>query len=110
MAIDPDWGDGSLHEMMILLEPASPMPGGLDRARKHYDRALELSGGTRAGTYTSLATAVSVSEQKRDEFVELMGKALEVDASADPENQLANLYAQEQARFYLDHLDDLFAF
>jgi len=37
-----------------------------------------------------------------------MNKALEVDADAYPENQLSNLYSQEQAQFYLDHLDDLF--
>jgi tetratricopeptide (TPR) repeat protein len=109
LELDEDWEAGSLHEMMVLLEPSSPMPGGLDRARKHFERAIELSGGSRAGTFVSLATAVSVSEQNREEFVALMHKALAVDASSDPENQLANLYAQEQARFYLEHTGDLFA-
>jgi tetratricopeptide (TPR) repeat protein len=108
--LDEDWGGGSLHEMMVLLEPSSPMPGGLERARKHYERALELSGGSRAGTYVSLATSVSVAEQNREEFVELLQRALQVDASASPDGQLANLYAQEQAAFYLQHVDDLFAF
>ena len=30
------------------------------------------------------------------------------DASKYPDDELANLYAQEQARFYLEHVDDLF--
>jgi tetratricopeptide (TPR) repeat protein len=110
LELDEDWGDGSIHEMMVLLEPSLPMPGGLERAREHYAKALAQSGGARAGTHVSLGTSVSITEQNREEFVELMGKALEVDPDADPDNQLANLYAQEQARFYLAHLDDFFAF
>ncbi|MEZ4321949.1 MAG: TRAP transporter TatT component family protein [Myxococcota bacterium] len=108
LELDEDWSKGSLHDMMILLEPNTPMPGGLDRAREHYTRALELSGGSLASPYVSLATSVSYSNQDKDEFVELMEKALEIDPAASPEDQLANLYAQAQARFYLDHLDDLF--
>jgi len=108
LVLDEDWGKGALHDMMVLLEPNSPMPGGLDRAREHFERAVELSNGTLASPYVSLGTSVSYSEQKKDEFVELMEKALEVDPLASPEDQLANLYAQAQARFYLDHLDDLF--
>lgn len=106
--LEPDWEKGSLDEMLILLEPSMPMPGGLDRARDHYERAVKLSDGSRASTHVSLATSVSVTTQNKQEFVDLMEKALAIDASADPENQLATLYAQEQARFYLDHLDDLF--
>jgi len=107
-ALNPDWDHGSLHEMMVLVEPNLPMPGGLERAREHYEVAVELSQGTRASPHLSLAVSVSVSQQNRDEFVSLMNKALEVDADAYPENQLSNLYSQEQAQFYLDHLDDLF--
>jgi hypothetical protein len=56
----------------------------------------------------SLATSVSVTTQDRAEFERLLEQALEIDASKDPDSQLANLYAQEQARFYLSHVEDLF--
>jgi len=108
LALDEDWDSGSIHDVMILLEPSLPMPAGIERAVAHYDRAVELAGGTRASPYVSLGTSVTVTTQDRQEFVSLMEKALEVDVSAHPEGQLANLYAQEQARFYLEHLDDLF--
>ncbi len=108
LALDEAWGKGSFHDLMIQLEPSLPMPGGLDRARTHYERELALAGGTLAGPHVSLATSVSITTQNREEFEDLMMKALAVDASKSPEDQLANLYAQEQARFYLDHVDDLF--
>lgn len=108
LALDEDWDKGSLHDLMILLEPSLPMPGGYERAREHFERAVELADGTRASPYVSLATSVSIYTQDREEFEALLSKALEIDASKSPEDQLANLYAQEQARFYLDHVDDLF--
>lgn len=106
--LDEDWDRGSLHDLMVLLEPSLPMPGGNERAREHFERALELADGTRASPYVSLATSVSVTQQDRAEFTSLMEKALAVDPLASKPDELANLYAQEQARFYLDHLDDLF--
>lgn len=108
LALDESWAKGSLHGIAIMLEPSLPMPGGLDRARTHYKRALELADGTLASPYVSLATSVSVVEQNRKEFVELMNLALAVDVSASPDDQLANLYAQKQARYYLENLDEMF--
>jgi len=108
LELDEDWSDGSLHDLAILLEPSLPMPGGLDRARTHYERAIELADGRLASPYVSLGTSVSVVEQKKEEFVQLMELAIAVDIAANPDAQLANLYAQEQARYYLNHLDYLF--
>jgi predicted anti-sigma-YlaC factor YlaD len=108
LELDEDWDRGSLHEVMISLETALPMPGGADRARTHFERAVELSGGLRASPYVSLASSVSVSDQKRDEFEQLLRTALEVDIDAHPPDRLANAYAQDRARFLVDHIDDLF--
>jgi len=108
LELDESWDHGSLEDLMIQLEPSLPEPGGLDRARKHFERAVELAQGTRASPYVSMATSVSVFTQDRKEFVDLLNKALQIDVSKYPDDELANLYAQEQARFYLAHVDDLF--
>jgi len=108
LELDEAWSAGALHDLAIMMEPSLPMPGGLDRARSHYARAVELAEGRLASPHVSLATSVSVVEQNKEEFVKMMGLALEVDVAASPDDQLANMYAQEQARYYLQHLDDLF--
>ena len=108
LELDPEWEDGSIHDMLIVVEPSMPMPGGDERAREHFRRAVELSDGRRASPYVSLATTVSVAEQDREEFVSLLESALAVDPDISPADRLANLYAQAQARYYLDHIDDLF--
>jgi hypothetical protein len=38
----------------------------------------------------------------------MLTQALHIDVDGDPSFRLANILAQDQARFLLDHLDDLF--
>lgn len=108
LELDAAWGGGSFHELSIALEPSSPIPGGIQRAREHFNKAIELNKGTRASTYVSLATSVSIMEQNKEEFISLMNQALSIDPEANPEEMLATIYAQEQAQYYLDHIDNFF--
>jgi hypothetical protein len=65
LALDESYEQGALHEAMIILEALPPAMGGsAERARTHFQRAVELSGGVRAGPYVTLASTVSVQSQK----------------------------------------------
>ncbi len=110
LELEPDYDRGALHGAMMLLEFAEITSGvgSLERAREHYQRALELNRGTRAGTYVAWASSVSVREQNRQEFVALLEQALAVDLEGDPEGRLANVIQQDHARWLLDQADDLF--
>jgi predicted anti-sigma-YlaC factor YlaD len=109
LALDESYGNGALHEMMISVETVPEAMGGSpERARQHFERAVSLSKGLSASAYISYATGVLVPQQKRTEFVDLLNRALAIDVHAAPALRLANVLAQEQARFLLDHLDELF--
>ncbi|MCY3843416.1 MAG: TRAP transporter TatT component family protein [Acidobacteria bacterium] len=109
LALDPGYSRGALHSAFITLESVGETMGGsYERAREHFDRAVELSDGLDAGPYVALATGVSVAEEKRAEFRELLETAVAIDADAEPANRLLNLVAQRRARSLLDHIDDLF--
>lgn len=109
LALDESFGKGAIHEALIAIEALpTAMGGSPDKARAHHARALELSGGTRASVHVALATSVCVSTQARDEFEELLARALAVDLSADPDQRLANRLAQARAQRLLAHIDDLF--
>ncbi len=110
LALEPDYDRGTLHEAMMLLEFAEIDSGAgtLERAREHYERALELSRGTRASTYVGWAASVSVREQNREEFERLLEQALAVDPDGDPESRLANVIQQDRARWLLAQADELF--
>ena len=110
LELDSDYDRGTLHDAMMLLELAEidSGVGSLERAGEHYRRALELNGGTRAGTYVAWASSVSVREQDREEFERLLEQALAVDTDLEPEARLANLIQQDRARWLLDQAGELF--
>ncbi len=108
LALDESWNDGALHELAIQWAAARRGAPDVDAVRGHFERALELSRGSRAGVYVAYAEAVALPAQKRAEFEALLEQALAVDAFADPDNRLLNRVAQRRARWLLQRADELF--
>ncbi|HUP45598.1 MAG TPA: TRAP transporter TatT component family protein, partial [Thermoanaerobaculia bacterium] len=54
------------------------------------------------------AEALSVPDQNRQEFSELLERALAIDPDARPEWRLQNILAQRRAAWLLAHHEDLF--
>ncbi len=106
LELDESWGDGALHEFAINTISVN----GRDRAEidTHYRRALELSGGERAGLFITYAEATAVPSQDRQAFVSLLERALSVDIDANPESRLTNVVAQQRAEWLMDNLDEMF--
>jgi predicted anti-sigma-YlaC factor YlaD len=109
LALDEAYDRGSIHEFFIAWEARGEAVGGsIQKARQHFERALELSKGERAWPYVDFAEVVSVSTQNRKEFGELLQKALAIDPNAVVDSRLTNLIAQQRARWLLGRVDDLF--
>ena len=108
--IQPDWDAGSLHEIRITYEASRllPLRGAEKRARKHFQRAVELSDGQRAGPYVALAEGFVIKNQDRQEFETLLDQALAIDVDQRPEWRLVNLVMQRRARWLLSQADLLF--
>ena len=109
--LDEAFDNGAVPEFLITFEAARTdikTEEAQKLMRQHFDRAIELSQGKRAGTYVSFAENACVPAQNAAEFKSLLEKALAVDPDADPDNRLANLVAQRRARWLLDHINELF--
>lgn len=111
LALDETYGHGAIHGLLISFEPARAGAAGdpAERARKHFDRAVELSDGQLAGPFLALAEAVSIGRQDRKEFESLLERALAIDVNAKPEWRLENLVMQRRARWLLSRTDRLFS-
>ena len=105
--VNESFNKGSAHEFMVSFEAARP-GGSIEAARKHYERALALSGGKRATLYLALAEAVSVEEQDVNEFRAMLGAARAVDIDEMPSDRLLNVLAQERAEWLEEQIPDLF--
>ena len=109
LELDEKFEAGSFHEAAILLDALPEVMGGsADAARRHFARAVEISGDKRASPYMTLAQSVSVMKQDRAEFRRLLGRVLEFDPNADPSQRLSTIVMQRKARSLLEHQDDLF--
>jgi len=110
LELNEAFDEGAIHSFLISYEPARQgAPGNpLDRARKHFDRAMALSKGFQAGPLVSFAESVSIAKQDRGEFQSLLNRALAVDVNAKPEYRLSNLVMQRRARWLLSRTDELF--
>jgi predicted anti-sigma-YlaC factor YlaD len=110
LELDEAFDGGAIHTFMIGYEavrqgaPGDPAV----RARRHFDRAMELSRGADAAPLLALAEAVCVPQQRRDEFEALLRQALSIDTERSSENRLANMVAQRRARWLLSRIDRLF--
>ena len=110
LELDESFDRGAIHSFLVSYEMSRPGAEGKpeERARRHFERAMELSGGQMAGPLVALAESVSVKQQDVTGFKELLGRALAINADAKPEWRLVNLVMQRRARWLLSRTDELF--
>ncbi|MFQ5538710.1 MAG: TRAP transporter TatT component family protein, partial [Gemmatimonadota bacterium] len=107
LELDERYELGAAHEFFISYEGSRP-GGSVSRARGHYRRALEISGGQRASVHLALAEAVTIREQNLAEFRALIAAALAVDPDKVPSLRLTNTIARRRARWLNSRIPHLF--
>ena len=106
LELDEGFDRGAIHTFLISYEMVRQGAAGdpAERARKHFARAVELSGGADAAPMLALAEAVCVPAQRRAEFEQLLERALSVEGG----DRLANLVMHRRARWLRSRIDRLF--
>jgi len=107
LVLDEGYEEGSIHEFFITYDAAQG--DGKAAAKKHFERALELSHNKKLAPYVSYAEAVCVDAQDKKEFVRLLDKVIAFDVDSDPDHRLVNILAQRRARWLMSRIADLFA-
>lgn len=110
LQLDEAFDGGAIHSFLIAYEMNRQTGSGdpEERARGHFDRAMELSEGRLCGPLVTLAESVSLPKQNKAEFTRLLEWALEIDPDVNPEWRLANTIMQSRARWLLGRVDILF--
>jgi predicted anti-sigma-YlaC factor YlaD len=110
LVLDESWERGSIHDFFISWEAGHAGTGGsIAKAREHFERAKKLAAGQRLSPLVSFAESVSVAQQNKKEFEQLLNEVVAADPEAlAPEQRLANILAQRRARWLLSREDELF--
>ncbi|OAI57199.1 hypothetical protein AYO49_02565 [Verrucomicrobiaceae bacterium SCGC AG-212-N21] len=108
LELDESYEKGAIHAFLIKYEMnRQGVKDPAARSRKHFKRAVELSGGIDAGPYVSLAESVAIPQQNGKEFEELLNKAIAIDVDKHPGIRLSNMVMQRRAKWLLARKDDL---
>ena len=111
--LDPDYGDGALHEYFIMFYASMPegMGGCLEKAKYHYERALKLSAGKKISPFIAYATSIATKDQTEEgaaEFRRMLQKAISFDLNQSPENRLENTINRNRAIWLLNNIENYF--
>jgi predicted anti-sigma-YlaC factor YlaD len=108
--LDADYDHGAIHSFLMSYELARVGGEGdpIERARFHFGRAIELTGGRKVSPYVTWAENTCVQSQDVAEFRRLLAAALAIDVDERPEWRLENTIMQRRARRLLDQIDILF--
>ena len=107
LELDETFDRGAAHEFFVSYEAGRP-GGSIEKARNHYRRALELSGGARASLHLALAESVAIREQNLADFRELLDLAAAVDPDTVPALRLVNTISKSRAERLRTRIPDLF--
>jgi predicted anti-sigma-YlaC factor YlaD len=107
LVLDESYDEGAIHEFFITWDASQGE--GRQAAKKHLERALELSKNKKLSPLVTYAEAVCVDAQDKKEFVRLLNKVLAFDVDSDPDHRLVNILAQRRARWLMSRIPDLFA-
>lgn len=101
---------GGAHLFMGVYKSAKPKAFGGDpeEARRHFERALEISKGDFLMAYVYYAENYARKTFQRELFVSLLERALETPADRVPELTLTNTIAKDRAKELLSHTEEYF--
>ena len=110
MKLDPEWNYGSFYTAMIsyTLIRHDAKNNKFDLAKEFFKKAVDISKGEDLSPYISYAVNIAVSEQDRNEFTNMLYKALNIDIYANPELTLSNYMNRKKANWLLDNIDEYF--
>jgi predicted anti-sigma-YlaC factor YlaD len=108
-SLDADYDHGALDSVLMSWEAARPGRAyGEREVRRHFERAVQLSGGQKAGPYVTFAETHCVRLQDRKGFESNLQQALAIEPARYPQWQLENRVEQRRARWLLTQTDQLF--
>lgn len=108
--LDETYDYGGAHLFMGIYLSAKPKAygGKPDEARKHFERAIEISKGEFLMAYVYYAENYAMKTFQRDLFVSLLQEVLEAPADRVPELILINTSAKKKAKEQLSHVEEYF--
>ncbi len=107
--LDPGYDRAGIEEALMALESVPEILGGsVERAKVHFDNVISASNGTTLSPYVAWAVSVSIPNQDRTEFTQMLTSALAIDVRQNAASRLSNELMRRRAQYLLDHQEEYF--
>ncbi len=108
--LDEDFFFASAMTSLGAIAASTPQALGGDPklASRHFERAIELTGGRHLFSKVLYARMVGVQKGDKNFYANGLRDVLAADPNVDPQMALANHIAQARAKVYLEIIDDVF--
>lgn len=108
--LDSTWNFGSFYTAMISYSIVrhDAKEDRFKIAKSYFKKAVEASAGQDLSPYISYAENISVPEQNKNEFSNMLYKALNIDIYTNPELTLGNYINRKRANWLLDNIEEYF--
>ena len=109
--VDSTWNSGAAYSALITYSMNNPMLTLKEKesyARYCFDKAVILSDNLDASIYLSLAENISILNQNREEFQNLIFKSLEISNFNNNNYRLSNIISHKRAIWLLENIDEFF--
>jgi len=110
--LNPDFDGSALDEFFILFYASLPemMGGDKEKAKVHFQRAQEKTGGKSTGAYISYVQSICVPAQDYETYKDYLEKAIAIDPNENTSTRLVTIINQRKARWLLDNAYNYFSF
>ncbi len=108
--LDPEYGSGSIWDVLSQFYSAAPpdFGGDYERAIYCYEQATSVSKGLSAGIFVTYAESFCKPAGDREGFKSALEEALKIRPEESTSGVLMTVIAQQKARRLLDSIDDYF--
>ena len=109
--MDSSWNNGAALVALISYTMNNPFISSSEAdsiSKNLFDQAVIASEGKDMGPYLAFSESVSKIRQRKDEFVLLLNKALNIKINSSKEFKLTNTISKNRAEWLLDNIDEFF--
>ena len=109
--MDSSWNNGAALVALISYTMNNPLISASEAdsiSKNLFEQAVIASEGKDMGPYLTFAESVSKIRQRKDEFVLLLNKALNIKINSSKEFKLTNTISKNRAEWLLDNIDEFF--
>lgn len=108
--LNHSYDNGAVHEFFCSYYASAPeaLGGDDNKAREHFQKAIDISSKSKVSPYVAFASSLCIKNGNKDEFNEILKKAVKINIRSFKTSLLQNTIYQQHAKWLLENQSRFF--